>query len=249
MTTELIRRYYPESRFGGFSDVDGTVLFYARVRELTTPSSVVLDIGCGRGAGAEDPVVVRRQLRQLRGHAARVIGIDVDEAAAANPLVDEFHLIRGQSWNIPDSSVDVAVADWVLEHVDDPNRFLAECFRVLRPHGVLCMRTANAISYVGLAARLVPGRWQARALRISRNGKAEQDVFETRYRCNTVWRLRTALRRAGFEAAVYGYESEPHYLGFSSAAYWLGRLHQRHAPGPLRCALFAFASKPESASP
>ena len=42
-------RFYPESRFGGFTDVDGTIAFYARVHSQLTPSSVVLDVGCGRG--------------------------------------------------------------------------------------------------------------------------------------------------------------------------------------------------------
>lgn len=41
--------YYPESRFGGFTDVDGTVAFYTRVQSLVEAGSVVLDVGCGRG--------------------------------------------------------------------------------------------------------------------------------------------------------------------------------------------------------
>src|SRR5438093_943558 len=41
--------YYPESRFGGFTGVDGTLAFYIRVNSLIDSSSVVLDVGCGRG--------------------------------------------------------------------------------------------------------------------------------------------------------------------------------------------------------
>ena len=55
--------FYPESRFGGFTDSDAYVVFYGRVNSLVTPDSVVLDIGCGRGAYADDPVAFRRQLR------------------------------------------------------------------------------------------------------------------------------------------------------------------------------------------
>jgi len=59
-------RFYPESRFGGFSDVDGTVAFYARVQAILTPESVVLDVGCGRGAGLQDDrVEYRRDLLRL----------------------------------------------------------------------------------------------------------------------------------------------------------------------------------------
>ena len=51
-------RFYPESRFGGFTDIDGTVVFYLRVNSLINASSTVLDFGCGRGAYDEDTVRV-----------------------------------------------------------------------------------------------------------------------------------------------------------------------------------------------
>lgn len=51
----LVQRFYPESRFGGFADSDGAVIFYARLRELSSPEHVVVDFGCGRGAWLEDP--------------------------------------------------------------------------------------------------------------------------------------------------------------------------------------------------
>ena len=47
--------YYPESRSGTFTDVDGTIAFYLRVNGLVDSESVILDVGCGRGAFAEDP--------------------------------------------------------------------------------------------------------------------------------------------------------------------------------------------------
>ena len=75
-TLPLLQRFYPEARFGGFSDVDGTITFYTRVQAMLSPDSVVLDVGCGRGAGLQDDsVVYRRELRRLRGRCQRVIGI------------------------------------------------------------------------------------------------------------------------------------------------------------------------------
>lgn len=76
---------YPESKFGGFTDIDGTVVFNTRVQSLVTPDTVLLDIGCGRGAFREDPVAIRRHLRTFKGKVRTVIGLDVDEAAANNP--------------------------------------------------------------------------------------------------------------------------------------------------------------------
>lgn len=63
-----LERFYPESRFGGFSDLDGTVAFYGRIQALLDAGMTVLDVGCGRGAGLmEDPVAYRRRLHDLRG--------------------------------------------------------------------------------------------------------------------------------------------------------------------------------------
>ena len=31
-------RFYPESRFGGFTDIDGTIAFYTRVHSQLTPA-------------------------------------------------------------------------------------------------------------------------------------------------------------------------------------------------------------------
>ncbi len=53
----FLERFYPESRFGGFSDLDGTVAFYGRIQALLAAGMTVLDVGCGRGAGLmEDSV-------------------------------------------------------------------------------------------------------------------------------------------------------------------------------------------------
>src|SRR5688572_14104690 len=94
--------FYQESKLGGFTDIDGTIAFYLRINALLTSSSVVLDVGCGRGAHAEDPVATRRDLRILKGKAKRVIGIDMDPAAVHNPYLDEFRRIETPAWPVDD---------------------------------------------------------------------------------------------------------------------------------------------------
>lgn len=239
----MLCRGYPEARFGGFSGVDGTVAFYTRIRALVDPASVVLDVGCGRGAGLlEDAVAFRRDLRRLKGRCKKVIGLDVDPAAAGNPGLDEFHLLEpDRPWAIEDGTVDVVIADFVLEHVDAPEKFFAEAARVLKPGGVFCARTSNRVGYVGLVAQLVPNRLHTSVLRRAQSKRAEEDVFPTRYRVNTVWALRRALKRAGLEGIAYGHEAEPSYLGWSRWAYSIGQFLHAATPGPFRTCLFVFA--------
>lgn len=236
-------QFYPESKFGGFTDVDGTIAFYLRVNSLIDHSSVLLDFGCGRGAYREDRVATRRELRIFKGRVDRVIGIDADEAARSNPLLDEFHLIQGDRWPLKDDSVDVCVCDDVLEHMERPESFFSEARRTLRDGGYLCIRTPNTWNYVVWFSKLVPNKFHARVLsRVGEKKKKEEDVFPTFYRCNSISKLRAILTKHGFEHVVYGYESEPSYLSFSKIAYWLGALFQRFAPRFLRSSLFAFAT-------
>ncbi|MFI5063147.1 MAG: class I SAM-dependent methyltransferase [Streptosporangiales bacterium] len=237
-------RYFPESQFGGYSDIDQLVVFYTRVRSLLEPSFTVLDIGCGRGKHAEERTA-RTDLKILNGRCKKVIGIDVNPAAHDNPFVDEFHLVDASSrWPIPDASVDLAVSDYVMEHVENPDLFLAECRRVIRPGGYLCMRTTNALSYFGIAARVIPNRYHPAIVQRSYiNPRKEEDVFPTRFRCNTVHAVRQALGRHGFQHCVYGYQSDPAHFGFSRALYFLGVMHQRLAPRRIRTAIFVFARR------
>jgi SAM-dependent methyltransferase len=243
--SDLMKRFYPESRFGHFSNVDGTIAFYLRTQALVSSESVVLDLGCGRGEAHEDPVAVRRELRTFKGKVKRVVGLDVDRAGFENPLLDEFRQITDQeNWPMESNQVDLCVCDYVLEHIEKPDTFMREVCRILRPGGYFCARTSNAWGYVGLISRLTPNRFHAAITGKVQTARQACDVFPTVYLCNSVWRLRSLLRRAGLQAQVWGSEAEPNYLTFSSILYGLGVLYQRMSPGFIRNGLVAFAQKP-----
>lgn len=238
-----MQTFYPESRFAGFTQVDGTIAFYARVQALAGPDTVLVDFGCGRGTYAGDPVPFRRDLRIFKGKARRVIGLDASPAGADNPFLDEFLLLNDTRWPLADASADLVLCDNVLEHLPEPQTFFAEARRVLVPGGIACIRTPNRWNYIAIISRLLKGRQRAQALARAKPSLAEEDAFPTLYRCNTLPALRRALADNGFEAVVYGYEAEPTYLAFSKVAYALGALHQKLAPGVFKAALFAFGRK------
>jgi SAM-dependent methyltransferase len=241
--SDLKQRVYPESQFGGFSDVDGTVAFYLRVNALLPVGEAVIDFGCGRGAYGEDPVPLRRNLRILKGKAGPVIGLDVDPAAQRNPYVDQFHFLQGERWPVEDACAGLVVCDSVLEHLEQPGAFFAEASRVLRPGGYLCIRTPNLRSYVALASRLVPNRRHVEVLERVKEKTQAQDVFPTLYRCNTIPAIRKSFRQQGFEGLVYGFAPEPAYLSFSGLAYRLGAFLHRHMPRATAPVLFAFGQR------
>jgi SAM-dependent methyltransferase len=101
----------------------------------------VLEAGCGEGYGAD----------LIAGVARRVIGLDYDESAVAHvraryPRVEMRHGNLAEL-PLPDGEVDVVVNFQVIEHLWDQGQFVAECFRVLRPTGVLLMSTPNRITF------------------------------------------------------------------------------------------------------
>ena len=241
----LKQRFYPESVHGGYTDIDGTVVFHTRVNSLVDARDVVVDIGCGRGQHREDPIRLRRELKVLKGKCSRVIGIDVDPNASTNPFLDEFQLIPADTMKFPvaNATADLCVTDYVVEHVREPARFFAECHRILKPGGHLCIRTTNVRSYVGLAATLTPNRLHARVVAWAQRGREARDVFPTQYRVNTRAKLAAELARAGFDPCVYPHSPEPAYLSRFTFAYRMGVLYQRHAPRAWAPVLFAFGRK------
>jgi len=77
------------------------------------------------------------------------------------------------------------VSDFVLEHVTDPEAFVAELARVLRPGGMFMARTVSRSSPLSVAARIVPNTGHARVVGVLQPGRQERDVFPTAYAMNT----------------------------------------------------------------
>ncbi len=235
----FLERYYPEARFGGFSDLDGTIIFYSRVNALLRPEFTVLDFGCGPGTYQRDEIEYRRRLRILKGKVTQVIGLDIDPEASNNPYIDTFRLASTR-WDLPDDCADLCLADNVIEHLDEPAAFFEECRRVLKPGGYLCIRTPNALSYFGLAMKFIPYHRRARLIRHMSQKAERDDPYPTYYRLNTVRKIRDIMAQYQFDSVVYGYEAEPSYHDFSRIVYLLGYLHQKICPGRFKLGVFAF---------
>ncbi len=144
---------------------------------------------------------------------SRVDGLDIDPDALQNPHLATVHLYDGGTFPLPDASYDLAVADYVLEHIAEPRSFLAEVARVLRPQGCFFFRTPNLWHYVSLGARLVPRRAQSRlSAWLRRMPAGSHPSYPTYYRLNTRRAITRLARHAGLEAVEFRLiEKEPSY--------------------------------------
>jgi SAM-dependent methyltransferase len=229
---------------GGHSPLDGTVEFYGRINAFLRPHFVVADLGAGRGAWySDDNSAYQRSLRELKGKVSKVIGLDIDEAVRSNPSTDENVVIRGDTLPLPDESVDVVVADFVLEHLAEPAAIEREVFRILRPGGLFCARTPHALHYISIGARLLRNLRGPKVLRLAQPSRKEIDVFETRYRCNTLRRINSIWDSKRWASYSYLYTAEPSYHFGSRSLYRALRFLHKFLPVPLVGNIFVFQVK------
>jgi SAM-dependent methyltransferase len=79
----------------------------------------------------------------------RFFGDDIDFVGADLPGNPDATLDLKQDGTVPvpDESFDAVLSTQVLEHVEDPGAYLAECFRVLRPGGRMLLSTHGFFIY------------------------------------------------------------------------------------------------------
>ncbi len=179
----------------------------------------LLEVGCGAG----------RFLRALRlaRPELRLTGVDVSRRALARlareaPEV-ETRPVEGERLPAADGEFDAVLALDVLEHLDEPDRMLAEIHRVLVPGGIFhlhapCEGDARSIW------RWLPGQRGEAALKRRFGGHVQR--FRRR-------ELLERLRTAGFE--ILRVRNSLHVLGNVAdlAAFLrLARLNRR-TPGPV----------------
>jgi arsenite methyltransferase len=105
------------------------------------PGDTILDIGCGGGI---DTILAARRT----GPAGKVVGLDFlpemlqrTASAAQQAGLDNVQTVYGEMEAIPlpDASMDLIISNGVINLSPRKARVMAECARVLRPGGGLCV--------------------------------------------------------------------------------------------------------------
>jgi 2-polyprenyl-3-methyl-5-hydroxy-6-metoxy-1,4-benzoquinol methylase len=111
-------------------------------------SNRLLDVGFGAGT-------ILQVAAEKKWEA---FGMEVSESAIKQARAQGFNVFHGELWeaDYPEHYFDVVTASEIIEHLPDPQRFLKEVARILRPGGLLWATTPSSR---GLSYRLIGLDW------------------------------------------------------------------------------------------
>jgi 2-polyprenyl-3-methyl-5-hydroxy-6-metoxy-1,4-benzoquinol methylase len=191
---------------------------HAKLLALVRDGERVLDVGCSSGylskpLAARDCVVVGVEQNRLAADAARDVCEDVFVGDVETMELPFAH-----------GSFDVVLCGDLIEHLRDPERFLARVRPLLTPDGRLILTTPNIANWA-MRLGLLAGRW-----RYTERGLLDR----THVHLFTKATLIATLWRAGYRVAVFDFTVPVPFLGATR----IERI--AHAVGRIRPSLFAY---------
>jgi SAM-dependent methyltransferase len=196
----FLQRWFP-------GDLNHDVGFHRLLTAKLPKVGKILDLGCGDNY----------MLARYRTPDREVWGADF--APHPQLLHGDWFRLLAPNGAVPfaDGCMDVVTSYMVMEHVADPNAFLGEVARVLRPGGLFVGQSIHSLHYVTWIRRLfdvTPHSWVQRLVK-RLYGREEHDTFPTCYRLNRRGTIGGAARAAGLEwVDWHGYAAHG-YFSFS----------------------------------
>jgi len=200
--------------------IDGTSQFHNLCREYITNNSNVLEIG----AGPSNPTS-----NFLSRISKNVIGLDIENSVKNNEYINESYIYDGNKFPFPEKYFDVAVSNYVNEHIDNPSIHLREIYRVLKQNGMYIFRTPNLYHYVSLIGKLSP-HWFHKMIsnRLRNMGNNSPEPCPTYYKFNTPGICKIYLKNSGFNInKIILIEKEPSYGLSSKTLFYVFMLYER----------------------
>lgn len=223
MSLDAIRTYYDD--FSQTYERGRDRGYHALVDDIETSAVLplargrdVLEVGCGTGL----------ILSRVAGEARRAVGVDLSPAMLEVARSRGLDVVEGDACALPfpNEAFDVVYAFKVLAHVVDPERAVAEMFRVARPRGHVLVEFYNRRSLRFVARRLGGARRVGRFHR-------ENDI-PTRW--ETVDAVLARLPRGAVLERIVGARVLTPWAGLHRwplVAPWLARMEKRFAEGLL----------------
>lgn len=212
LVTKLDERFYPD-----VVDRWDDLLFREEILKHLKPEMIILDLGAGAGIIPE---------MNFKSKAKMIYGLDPDERVMSNPFLDSAVCSTAEEMPFADEMFDIIICQNVMEHMEHPQKMLAQVKRVLKKDGLFIVKTPNMNHYVALGARLTPlwfHQWYNKL-----RGREEDDTFKTFYHFNSEAKQRKIISKSGMETIIINYyEKRPEYLRLNFLTYLIGIAYER----------------------
>jgi SAM-dependent methyltransferase len=184
---------------------------HSKLLALAGSPKRALDVGCSTGYLAA----------RLVERGSAVVGLEGDEEAAgeARAVCEQVLVgdIETMELPFPPGAFDAVLCGDVLEHLREPERFLARVRPLIRPGGRLVVSTPNVANWA-LRIGLLFGRWRY----------TDRGILDRTHTHLFTWRtLVEALERAGYRVVESDFTVPVPIVGtprIEAAAHWIGRL-------------------------
>jgi 2-polyprenyl-3-methyl-5-hydroxy-6-metoxy-1,4-benzoquinol methylase len=133
---------------------------HAAALKAVVGRSNILDVGCATG----------RLTRVLTERGHKVVGLEIDEAAAMNARMNGCDVVIGDAENFAqlgfqNESFDAVLCLDVLEHTRDPKRLIESIKPVIKSDGIIVCSFPN-VANIRIRIELAAGRWEYREIGI-----------------------------------------------------------------------------------
>lgn len=186
-----------------------TETYAALVRDLITPDSQILDLGCGRGGLIE----------QLTHPLHQIIGVDPDPISLQEHRLNLQSAVTTEPLPFPANSFDLVLASWVFEHWRRPIDSLNEVGRILKPAGSLVFITPNKqhpLIRLNQLLTLANKVADAQSSLVEKMyGRKEADTFPAYYRASTHVDIDGLAAIVGLKLETIIEIPDPTYLAFN----------------------------------
>jgi ubiquinone/menaquinone biosynthesis C-methylase UbiE len=181
--------------------VPGGRVYLELIQEKINKQTTLLDLGCGD----------RGYIEAFKDDVQEIIGLDQDpKLLARNTIVDSKLSGDGEHIPLPDTSLDMVVSEFVLEHLEHPKTVFQEIHRVLKPGGYVVIITPNLLHPVFLLSLITPHGFHI-WYRQTFFDKHEHDTHKTYYRANTRRTLQKLVSASGLQIESMQSVSNPEY--------------------------------------
>ncbi len=202
----ILEKYFP-------NHIWPDVAYKNKIKDFASSGIHIGHLGCGKD--------FKRVYEVTSG--AVVIGIDLDLESLREYKTGQK--IKADLENLPikDNFFDLLISEFVFEHIENPEKVIRECSRILKKNGKIIFLTVNKFSIFGVLSLLTP-HWFHRLIRGRMlDPKFREDVFRTYYRLNSARKIKKLFEMYGFKEIEMSFlESEWSYFDRYPALYELG---------------------------